>query len=134
MLIPLEPDRPDMYLKATEIIDAQHPAVLEQARKLADETALETARRCFEFVRDEIRHSYDFRLNAVTCCASDVLLHKTGYCYAKSHLLAALLRANAIPACMCYQRLRIDAGENEHPRFCLHGLNAVLLPDIGCYR
>jgi len=37
-------------------------------------------------------------MNPVTCKASDVLIYGTGYCYAKSHLLAALLRANAIPA------------------------------------
>jgi hypothetical protein len=57
--------------------------------------ALEKA--CFEWVRDEIRHSYDYQMNPVTCRASDVLEYKTGYCFAKSHLLAALLRANQIP-------------------------------------
>jgi transglutaminase-like putative cysteine protease len=134
MPIPRYPDRPDDYLKATEIIDWQHPSVLDQARKLANGTALETARRCFEFVRDEVRHSHDFRMNPVTCRASDVLQNRTGYCYAKSHLLAALLRANGIPAGMCYQRLRFDAGASDHPKFCLHGLNALLLPDVGWYR
>jgi transglutaminase-like putative cysteine protease len=56
---------------------------------------------------------------------------RTGYCYAKSHLLAALLRANSIPAAMCYQRLSID---DAGTAFCLHGLNAVYLPDVGWYR
>ncbi|MGR9116882.1 MAG: transglutaminase-like domain-containing protein, partial [Gammaproteobacteria bacterium] len=79
----------------------------------------------------EIKHSNDFKLNPVTCKASDVLKYKTGYCYAKSHLLAALLRANGIPAGLCYQRLTI---ENNKPPFCLHGLNAVHLPEIGWYR
>jgi transglutaminase-like putative cysteine protease len=70
-------------------------------------------------------------MNPVTCKASDVLLHRTGYCYAKSHLLAALLRANRIPAGLCYQRLTVgDVG----PPFCLHGLNAVFLPEHGWYR
>jgi transglutaminase-like putative cysteine protease len=133
MPIPRDSDCPEAYLKATEVIDWQHPAVLDQARKLMAETVAETARGCFEFVRDEIRHSYDFRLSPVTCRASDVLQNKTGYCYAKSHLLAALLRANAIPAGMCYQRLRLDSGESENPKFCLHGLNALLLPDVGWY-
>jgi transglutaminase-like putative cysteine protease len=82
-------------------------------------------------VRDEIRHSWDYQLNPVTCAVSEVLQAGTGYCYAKSHLLAALLRANSIPAGLCYQRLSIsDAG----PPFCLHGLNAVYLPDLGWYR
>ena len=78
-----------------------------------------------------IRHSWDHRLNPVTCKASEVLEHGTGYCYAKSHLLAALLRANAIPAGLCYQRLSLEG--NGAP-YCLHGLNAVRLPVHGWYR
>lgn len=93
--------------------------------------SVEIAKRCFEWVRDEIRHSHDHQLNPVTCTASEVLRHRTGYCYAKSHLLAALLRANGIPAGLCYQRLSRD--ENGPP-FCLHGLNAVHLEGLGWYR
>jgi transglutaminase-like putative cysteine protease len=121
----------EAYLAATEIMDWQHPAVRRLAQELASQTPLETARRCFEWVRDEIRHSYDFQLNPVTCSASEVLQAGTGYCYAKSHLLAALLRANDIPAGLCYQRLRVD--ENEQ-RYSLHGLNAIYLPEFGWYR
>ena len=69
----------------------------------------------------------DFRRNPVTCKASDVLLHGTGYCYAKSHLLAALLRANGISAGLCYQRLVLD---ERGPRLSYHGLNAVYLHRI----
>ena len=60
-----------------------------------------------------------------------LLAERTGYCYAKSHLLAALLRANGIPAGLCYQRLTIA---DQRPPFCLHGLNAVYLPQYGWYR
>ena len=81
------------YLKSTEIIDWQHPAVLKLAQELSTGTVLDTAQQCFEWVRDEIRHSFDFQLNPVTCQASEVLEKRTGFCYAKSHLLAALLRA-----------------------------------------
>lgn len=88
------------------------------------------ARACFEYVRDEIQHSWDYQRNPVTCKASEVLEHGTGYCYAKSHLLAALLRANGIPAGLCYQRLTVT----DRPPFCLHGLNAVYLPQQGWYR
>ena len=73
----------------------------------------------------------DFGRVEVTCRASDVLAARTGFCYAKSHLLAALLRANGIPAALCYQRLSIDG---QGPPFCLHGLNAVHLPEHGWYR
>jgi len=121
------------YLEESEFIDWRQAGVLAHARGLAagaDDT-VEIARRCFLFVRDEIKHSWDYRLNPVTCRASEVLRHGTGYCYAKSHLLAALLRANGIPAGLCYQRL--SAGESGPP-YCLHGLNAVWLDGHGWYR
>ncbi|MEP7290659.1 MAG: transglutaminase family protein [Chloroflexota bacterium] len=120
----------EAYLRSTEIIDWQHPDVLAQAQQLAADTPLATARRCFEWVRDEIRHSYDYQLNPVTCSASEVVQAQTGYCYAKSHLLAALLRANGIPAGLCYQRLTAY----EEGQYSLHGLNAVYLPEFGWYR
>lgn len=123
----------EQYLVSTEIIDWEHPEVIKKAKELSHglENHESIAKVCFEFVRDEIKHSNDFKLNPVTCKASDVLKYQTGYCYAKSHLLAALLRANGIPAGLCYQRLTI---ENDKPPFCLHGLNAVYLPEIGWYR
>ena len=121
------------YLQASEVIDWQHPMVWQLAQHLAagceDPTAI--ARACFQWVRDEIRHSSDYQLNPVTCAASDVLRHKTGFCYAKSHLLAALLRANGIPAGLCYQRLSLD---NRSAPYCLHGFNAIALPAFGWYR
>lgn len=118
------------YLRSTDIIDWEHPAVLAQAHALAGGTPLETAQRCFEWVRDEIRHSYDYQANPVTCTASEVLEARTGYCYAKSHLLVALLRANGIPAGLCYQRLTAY----EEGQYSLHGFNAVYLPVYGWYR
>ncbi len=95
------------------------------------QTTAAIAKACFEWVSDEVRHSVDYQMNPVTCRASDVLKYKTGYCYAKSHLLAALLRANEIPAGFCYQRLSID---DQGAPYCLHGYNAVYLPEIGWYR
>ena len=123
----------DAYLQASEVIDWGHPDVTALARELASGAAdsLTVARRSFEWVRDSIRHSQDYGLNPVTCSASEVLAAGTGFCYAKSHLLAALFRANKIPAGLCYQRLSLD---NEGGSFCLHGLNAVLLEDRGWYR
>lgn len=122
----------DNYLQACEHIDSTHPEIQLKAKALAQpyEKEFDIAKACFEFVRDEIHHSLDYQQNPVTCKASDVLKHKTGYCYAKSHLLAALLRANQIPAGLCYQRLTIGA----EPPFCLHGLNAIYLQEFGWYR
>ncbi|RLM49316.1 transglutaminase family protein, partial [Halobellus sp. Atlit-31R] len=110
------------YLRASPYIDFDDPQVAATARRLAQgaRSESEVVHACFAFVRDEIEHSADFRRNPVTVAASDVLRHATGFCYAKSHLLAALLRANGIPAALCYQRLA--TGNREAP-FCLHGLN-----------
>lgn len=121
------------YLQASDWIDWQHPAILVTARNLAQghSTPTAIAQACFEWVRDDIRHSVDYQMNPVTCRASEVLHYKTGYCYAKSHLLAALLRANGLPAGLCYQRLSVD---ESGPPYCLHGFNAVYLPAIGWYR
>ncbi|NEU73037.1 transglutaminase family protein [Hassallia byssoidea VB512170] len=121
------------YLKVSEVIDWQHPTIIELAKKIAlrYETLEAIAKACFEWVRDEIYHSYDYQMNPLTCRASDVLKYKTGYCFAKSHLLAALLRANNIPAGFCYQRLSIN--DNGEP-YSLHGFNALYLPKIGWYR
>ncbi len=121
------------FLASSNFIDWEQPKVLAKAKQLAAglDNVNEIARSCFHYVRDEIKHSWDYQLNPVTCKASDVLEHKTGYCYAKSHLLAALLRANKIPTGLCYQRLTI---QNNKPPFSLHGLNAVYLPNYGWYR
>jgi len=121
------------YLASSKYIDWRHPAVLSLAKRLAEGIRSDEsiARACFEFVRDEISHSLDHKRNPVTCSASQVLEHRTGYCYAKSHLLAALLRANGLPAGLCYQRLTVADGK---PPFCLHGLNAAYLANYGWYR
>ncbi len=121
------------YLASSKYIDWKSPSVIKKAEELSSGCTIDhdIARACFEFVRDEIRHSHDFKLNPTTVRASEVLENGTGYCYAKSHLLAALLRANKIPAGLCYQRLTI---ENDAPPFCLHGLNAVYLKTHGWYR
>ena len=119
------------YLTITQVIDWQHPQIVALASQLKQSAAKTTAKACFEWVRDNIYHSCDYQMNPVTCRASEVLKHQTGYCYAKSHLLAALLRANSIPTGFCYQRLSIF--DNGAP-YCLHGLNAVWLADYGWYR
>ena len=123
----------EKYLESSRYIDWENPEVVKLSNSLARGQDGEEgiAKSCFEWVRDNIKHSADYKLNPVTCKASDVLKHRTGYCYAKSHLLAALLRANGIPAALCYQRLSID---DNGESYCLHGLNAVYLERYGWYR
>jgi transglutaminase-like putative cysteine protease len=124
------------YLKHSDIIDVHHADILAQATQLRADNTLQTIKHCFEFVRDQIPHCWDIRdlpqANIVTLKASEVLNHKTGLCYAKSHLLAALLRANNIPTALCYQRLILDP-DNPAKGYCLHGLNAVWLESTNDY-
>lgn len=122
----------ESYLAHCQYIDWKNPEVYNKAKSLTEGLTeeLDIVKACFEFVRDEIEHSWDYERSPTTCKASDVLKQGTGYCYAKSHLLAALLRANQIPTGLCYQRLTIT----DKPPFCLHGLTAVYLKDFGWYR
>ncbi len=125
-----ESDDLSEYLVSDAIVDWQTPAVREKAldltRSLADEVA--KARCLYEWVRDSIPHSADAGIETVTCTASEVLLHGTGICFAKSHLLAALLRAVNIPAGFCYQVLCLDPPVDNEP--VLHGFNAIYLATL----
>jgi len=122
------------YLQATKIIDYDHPSIQTLAKTLAKGKTSDAAiaKACFLFVRDEIHHSGDYKENITTCKASEVLKERSGWCYAKSHLLAALLRANDIPSGFAYQRL--SCSEYEPGIYCLHGLNWVYLKAYGWYR
>lgn len=106
------------YLAADAVVDHDHPAVRAQADALrtAGDDPVARAEAAFRFVRDEVDHVIDARDPRVTWRASDVLRERVGICHAKAHLLAALLRAQGIPAGFCYQELS-----------ALHGLNAVYL-------
>lgn len=130
-------DTDSAFLRPTDVLDFDHPAVGALAEDLADRSSDATAlaAACFAWVRDSIPHTLDLegdvKSRPVPCAASEVLAAGTGFCFAKSHLLAALLRANGIPAGLCYQRLSFGDGG---PPFTLHGMVAVLLPGIGWYR
>ncbi|MFC1439102.1 transglutaminase family protein [Streptacidiphilus sp. N1-10] len=125
MIVPLVPASAD-YLAADDVIDHTHPAVRAKAAELhraGDGTA--TARAAYDFVRERIAHSRDLGEWSAAYTASDVLAAGNAICHGKAHLFAALLRANGIPAGLCYQRLADDVPGG----FVVHGLNAVLLQD-----
>lgn len=97
-------------------------------------TKLEQAHFTFNFVRDEIIHSFDRQdIRGVYISAEDVLKHKEGICYSKSHLLAALLRGQDIPCGFCYQRV-LKKTNDPNSGLALHGLNAVYLDHVGWFR
>ncbi|WP_141505178.1 transglutaminase-like domain-containing protein [Paenibacillus luteus] len=117
------------YLEETEIINYNHSAITELVSSLISTEQNESARikQAFHFVRDSISHSWDIQSNRITLTASEALLYKEGICYAKSNLLAALLRVQGIPAGFCYQRLTI--GDMPDTGYCIHALNAVYLQE-----
>jgi transglutaminase-like putative cysteine protease len=115
---------PADYLTGDEVIDLSHPSIEGFARTLraahADDESF--ARAAFEYARDGVRHSWDVQDPRVTLSASQTLHEGVGLCFAKAHLLAALLRTEGIPTGLCYQRLTDGASS-----FNVHGLVAVHL-------
>ena len=111
------------YLGEDEFIEVSHQDVRALAGELRSRSGDDVAfaRATFEWVRDRVGHSYDVADPRVTLTATEVLEHRVGLCYAKSHLLTALLRAEGVPAGLCYQRLVHGAGH------VLHGLVAIHL-------
>ncbi|GAA4180910.1 transglutaminase-like domain-containing protein [Gryllotalpicola koreensis] len=114
------------YLGSDDVIQSASPQVVNLARQLRVEGAsdAEFARVAYEWVRDEVAHSWDAQDSRVTLSAEEVLDQRVGLCFAKSHLFAALLRSQGIPAGLCYQRLG-----NEEDGHVLHGLVAIYLDD-----
>jgi transglutaminase-like putative cysteine protease len=121
----------DAYAAPSPYLDFDHPLVRDRVAAFdpgrSDETAL--VRRIFEWVRDDIAHSTDIGSRRVTVRASEVLLHREGICYAKAHLLGAMLRGAGIPAGMCYQRL--TRGKDGSRGHVVHGLTTVYLASLG---
>lgn len=113
----------DEYLTYSEIIDFNNEIIIQKALELSKnaENNIQKTKKIYEFVRDKISHSSDINSNDVFYKASDVLREGHGLCFTKSHLLAALLRCENIPAGFCYQKLSTDQGK------IFHGLNGVFL-------
>ncbi|WP_081949390.1 transglutaminase-like domain-containing protein [Paenibacillus durus] len=118
------------YLTETEEVDYSHLSIKEKASELYSTSTDEDhfVKKAYEFVRDEISHSWDIQSSRITCKASEVLFFKEGICYAKSNLLCAILRNKGIPTGFCYQRLTI--GDTPDTGYCIHALNAVYLKSI----
>ena len=118
------------YLEETETIDYSHPIIQEKVKELRNNSPsqLNYIENAYKFVRDVIPHSWDIRSEVVSRKASEVLENKTGICWTKSCLLAALLRANGIPAGISYQLLtRADNDDSEG--YIIHALNTVYIEE-----
>lgn len=119
----------DEFLKHDRVIDYDNKSIIELADvlfKKAD-NELDFIRKAYEFVRDNISYSADINEDVITCAASEVLKAGHGICFAKSHLLAALLRCKSVPTGFCYQKLILD--DETSPVLIYHGLNGVYIKD-----
>lgn len=123
-------DRIEKYLEADDVVDYENDAIRSAAARIAEKagSGIEFIRSAYEFVRDCFSHSADAGEEAVTCAASEVLRAGHGICFAKSHLLAALLRSEGIPAGFCYQKLILD--DETAPVLIYHGLNGVYISEL----
>ncbi|MDP1553794.1 MAG: transglutaminase-like domain-containing protein [Methanobacteriaceae archaeon] len=120
-LIPLKDDINE-YLLSSEILDFDNKIVSKKASELSKGlNDIQKVKSLYEFVRDKIDHSSDIYNNEISFKASDVLNKGHGICFAKSHLLAALLRCEKIPTGFCYQKVFIGSEK------ILHGLNGLFL-------
>lgn len=119
----------DEYLKLDSVIDYGNEAIIELAGALFEkaDSTLDFIKAVYEFVRDHISHSADIGADVLTCSASEALKAGHGICFAKSHLLAALLRCKSVPAGFCYQKLILD--EETAPVLIYHGLNGVYIQE-----
>ena len=117
------------YLIETPSIDYMNPIIQEKVQELKNQSSddLNYIEQSYLFVRDEIPHSWDIGTNIVSKTASEALKNKTGICWTKSCLLAALLRANGIPSGISYQLLTI--AEDDSEGHIIHALNTVYVKD-----
>jgi transglutaminase-like putative cysteine protease len=129
MQLILESSVPVEYLQCTDVIDFNSPHVVRLAEELynGDRNEIALVKRVYEYVRDQVAHSWDIGARERVWKASEVLAKRHGNCCGKSHLLAALLRYLKVPTGFCYQWLISD---DDDRYLVLHGLNAVFLKSI----
>jgi len=130
MNIILSTNNIEAYLKADDVIDHKSGIITELADSLWEKNGggIGYIRAAYEFVRDNISHSADINADIITCSASEVLKAGHGICFAKAHLLAALLRCKVIPSGFCYQKLILD--DETAPVLVYHGLNGVYIGEL----
>jgi transglutaminase-like putative cysteine protease len=123
-------DNIDEYLKEDDVVNYGNENIKRLADTLYQGTSdeVEYIKKAYEYVRDQISHSADIKEDVITCSASEVLEAGHGICFAKSHLLAALLRYKFIPTGFCYQKLILD--DETAPVLIYHGFNGVYVKEF----
>ncbi len=127
---------PEGCLQPGPTVDSDHPAVVELARSLSDNTGdqVATAVRLYYWTRDRIRYNpYALDISVTGLRASTTLARGEAWCVPKAILLAALCRALGIPARLGYadvcnhlstQRLRESMNTDV---FYFHGYTSIYL-------
>ena len=120
----------EKYLEKTKYVDYDNINIQALAKKLKSEATdeIDLAKKTYEYVRDNIHHSFDYQDRRVTISASSVLKEGVGICWCKANLLCALLRCNNIPSGFSYQRLALTDDPNS--TFCIHALNTIYLKSL----
>lgn len=106
----------EVYLNPTEIIDSDHPSIIEYAQIVTAKAKDDISKACalFDVVRDEIKYdplTHFYRKSHYQ--ASQVLKRKSGYCVSKSCLLCALGRAANIPSRLGLADIRNHGASQE---------------------
>lgn len=125
----------DSFVRATQLIDATHPSIVElvAALRVRELGPVERARTVFEYVKREVRYEFAAKTAREDYVASHVLAAGRGFCVQKAVLLAALGRASGIPTAVVLSDMR----DHSLPRWVAdalttdimhhHGLNAFFL-------
>src|SRR5690625_6999203 len=82
------------YLTELNAVDYSNPVIQEKTSELfnSSQTDIEKVKIAFQFVRDEIHHSWDIQGTQVTCNASEVRSEEhTSELQSRGHLVCRLL-------------------------------------------
>ena len=116
-----------IFLDESQYIDFSAAIIQEKAKSLffGIDDSIVKAKIAYEYVRDEVPHTFDIQSDIITAKASDVLIYNTGICHAKANLLAALLRAQNIPVGFCFQHLTLSGDDSLG--YCVHCYNSIFI-------
>ncbi len=119
------------YLKPTKLCDSDHAMLKEKANEMVKgvETPKEAALKIFYFIREEIPFGMDY----ATMKASETLKRGMGFCFTKTNLQIALLRAMGIPARCHYSHLSRELIKEITPGFFYNKIPFVTHPWAECY-
>jgi len=108
----MEPEKTSnlqIYLQPTYFIDSDSPQVIDYAKKITQkiDSDIEKAIKLYYAVRDEMYYDpYGIDPNPEFMKASSVLNKRSGFCVTKAILLAAVARAEKIPARLGFADVR----------------------------